>query len=102
MDQGQAIAALGALAQETRLEIVRYLVRCGTEGASAGDIATAVGASSSRASFHLANLENAGLVQARRASRSIVYRARFEQLGAVIGYLLEDCCGGADEVRRCC
>ena len=102
MDQGQAVAALGALAQETRLEIVRYLVRRGADGAPAGEIAAHVGATSSRASFHLASLEKAGLVSAERISRHIVYRARLDHLGGMIAYLLEDCCGGSEEVRRCC
>ena len=102
MDQGQAVAALGALAQETRLDIVRFLVRRGSEGAAAGEIADHVGASSSRASFHLANLERAGLIGATRDARRIVYRARYDRLGGLISYLLEDCCGGKEAVRRCC
>ena len=102
VDQGQAVAALGALAQDTRLEIVRFLVTRGPEGAAAGAIARHVGASTSRASFHLANLERAGLIASARDARRIVYRARFDRLGGLIAYLLEDCCQGSDEVRRCC
>ena len=102
MEQVQAIMALGALAQETRLEIVRFLVPRGAAGASAGEIAQHVGASTSRASFHLANLERAGLIASVRASRRIIYQARFDQLGGLVAYLLEDCCQGIEDVRRCC
>ena len=60
MEETQAIAMVGALSQETRLRIVRYLVSCGEDGASAGDVGKQVDATSSRASFHLSALENAG------------------------------------------
>lgn len=102
VDQRQAVAALGALAQDTRLEIVRFLVAQGPNGAAAGEIAQHVDASTSRASFHLANLERAGLIASTRDARRIVYRARFDRLGELIAYLLKDCCQGRDEVRRCC
>lgn len=102
MDDAEAVDALGALAQRTRLEIVRFLVRQGREGASAGDIAEAVGAAPSRASFHLATLERAGLVLGERVSRRIVYRVDFERLGELVAFLLEDCCAGDPIVRRCC
>lgn len=102
MHESQAIAALGALAQETRLEMVRFLVTCGQDGAAAGEIAEHVCASTSRASFHLANLERSGLIHATRDARRIIYRARLDTLGGLIAYLLEDCCRGNDEVRRCC
>lgn len=102
MDDAQAIDALGALAQQTRLEIVRFLVRQGGEGASAGAIAEAAGAAPSRASFHLAALERAGLVLGERVSRRIVYRVDVERLGELVAFLLEDCCADDPIVRRCC
>lgn len=102
MDEARAIDALGALAQRTRLAIVRHLVRQGREGASAGTVAEAVGAAPSRASFHLAALERAGLVVGERVSRRIVYRADFEQLGRLVAFLLEDCCANDPSVRRRC
>ena len=98
----QALKAMSARAQETRLRIVRYLVRTGMDGAAAGDIGKAVDASSSRLSFHLTRLEEAGLVSSKRESRSIRYRADFDRLGELIGYLLVDCCGDRPEVRACC
>ena len=81
---------------------MRYLVGCGDDGASAGDIANVVDASSSRASFHLSALENAGVVTSQRRSRNIVYRAEFDLLGHLISFLLNDCCGAHPEIRACC
>lgn len=102
MEESQALDMLGALSQETRLRIVRHLVRCGPDGASAGDIAGAVDAAASRASFHLSNLESAGVVTTERRSRQIIYRANFARLGGLIAFLLEDCCGGHPDIVACC
>lgn len=102
MDEKQAIAMFGALSQETRLHIVRYLVACGEEGASAGDVGAEVGASSSRASFHLSALERAGVISSERRSRSIIYRANIENLGGLVSFLLNDCCGSHPNILACC
>ncbi len=102
MKEAQALDILGALSQETRLRIVRFLVRCGADGASAGDVARHVGAAASRASFHLSNLEQAGVITSERHARSIVYKASFTKLGGLIAFLLEDCCAGHPEVVACC
>ena len=102
MNEDQAIAMLGALSQQTRMQIVRYLVSCADAGASAGEIGAAVGAVSSRASFHLAALEKAGLLSSERVSRQIIYRANLRQLGALVSYILNDCCAGHPDVLSCC
>lgn len=102
MNQSQALAALAALANPTRLELVRLLVGTGPEGLAASDIATRLAISASRLSFHIAALEQAGLVTARRASRHIFYAADARGLGRVINYLLDDCCAAHPEVRACC
>lgn len=102
MDEQHALKIFGALSQETRLRIVRYLVRCGYGGATAGEVAAHVDAASSRASFHLANLVNAGVIQSERRSRQIIYRADFGNLGGLIVFLLEDCCGGHPDILSCC
>ncbi|MEO1313894.1 MAG: metalloregulator ArsR/SmtB family transcription factor [Pseudomonadota bacterium] len=102
MEQSQAIAALAALAQDTRLEIIRYLVRQGDVGAPAGQIAETLEASGPRLSFHLAALERAGLVQVTKSSRQRIYRASLSHLGALVAYLLEDCCANDPSVRACC
>lgn len=102
MNESQVIEAMGALAQETRLRILRFLVTKGSNGASAGEIGVAVEASSSRASFHLSTLANAGLVTAERKSRNIIYRVNFEAMGDMLGYLIKDCCNNHQDVVACC
>jgi ArsR family transcriptional regulator len=98
LDEPQALDAFGALSQETRLRMVRILVQAGPDGLSAGAVGEAVGASSSGASFHLAHLERAGLIASRRESRSIIYTANFEGLGALVEFLMRDCCSGHPEI----
>ena len=102
MNEKAALEMLGALSQETRLRIVRYLVQCGPEGASAGGIGEHVGAAASRASFHLSNLEQAQVITSERKSRSIIYRANFANLGGLMAFMLEDCCNGHPEILACC
>ncbi len=102
MDEDRAIAMLAALSQETRLRMVRYLVACGDSGAAAGDIGAKVGASSSRASFHLSALEKAGVIRSERQSRSIIYRAELQNLGGLVSFLLNDCCEGHPDILACC
>jgi DNA-binding transcriptional ArsR family regulator len=98
MDESQALAAFAALSQDTRLRILRLLVRAGSAGLSAGEIADAVGTSPSNLSFHLKELERAGLVAARREARSIIYTAAYGALQGLIRFLMEDCCGGRREI----
>lgn len=93
-DSVQIIAALAALAQHHRLAAFRALVEAGPAGLPAGDIATRLGIAASSLSFHLAQLERAGLVRAVRAGRSIIYSADFAAMTALVGYLTENCCGG--------
>lgn len=99
MEMKQALDALGALSQETRLEVFRRLVRAGPEGMAAGDIAAAVDARLNTLSTHLKQLAAAGLVQSRREGRSIVYSVDFGTARELILYLLEDCCAGNAAVR---
>ena len=93
---------LSALSQQTRLHVVRYLVQQGSGGASAGDIGAAVGATSSRASFHLSALERAGLVSSERQSRKIIYQANLENIGGLVSFLLNDCCDGHPDILARC
>jgi ArsR family transcriptional regulator, arsenate/arsenite/antimonite-responsive transcriptional repressor len=94
METKSAIAALAALAQETRLAIFRVLVKAGPEGATAGAIAEAVGAPASTLSFHLKELSNAGLVKARQESRFIYYSAEYPAMSELVAFLTESCCQG--------
>ena len=102
MREKQALDMLGALSQETRLRVVRYLVQSGPEGASAGEVGKQVDATSSRASFHLSALEQAGVISSERQSRNIIYRANLGNLGDLISFLLNDCCDNHPDIRACC
>lgn len=95
MDAGGAIGALGALAQEHRLALFRLLVQAGEEGMAAGAIAEALGVPNSSLSFHLAHLTRAGLIRQERRHRSLIYRADYRAMNALVGYLMENCCAGA-------
>ena len=97
-DERQALAALSALSQETRLRILRHLVVAGEDGIAAGGIAELVEVSANNASFHLKELERAGLVSARRDGRSIIYAAAYDALSGLIRFLMEDCCAGRAEI----
>jgi DNA-binding transcriptional ArsR family regulator len=98
MDELEATRALGALAQPTRLAVFRLLVREGPAGLPAGEVAVRLGVQPATLSFHLAQLERAGLLAARRQSRQILYAADFAAMGALVGFLLDDCCHGHPEV----
>lgn len=102
MDRSPALAALSALAHETRLDIVRLLVPKGSRGLPAGEIARAVQVSASGLSFHLRLLDQAGLVAARREGRQVIYAIDGARMGALFHYLLNDCCADDPEIRACC
>ena len=96
MKSPSAVEALGALAQEHRLTAFRLLVQAGEKGLPAGAIAEALDIPNSSLSFHLAHLTRAGLIQQRREGRSLMYTADYDAMNALVGYLLENCCGGED------
>ena len=96
MDSRAAIEALGALAQEHRLALFRQLIRAGHEGMPAGAIADALGIPNSSLSFHLSQLSRAGLITQERRHRSIIYRADYGAMNALVGFLMENCCEGSD------
>ncbi|OYY62985.1 helix-turn-helix transcriptional regulator [Sphingomonas sp. 28-62-11] len=95
-DSGPIITALSALAQPHRLAAFRALVAAGPKGLAAGEIAVLLSVPASSLSFHLAQLERAGLIQPTRAGRSIIYTADFAAMTGLVRYLTENCCGGAD------
>ena len=97
MEIRSAIATLAALAQETRLRIFRLLVGVGLEGVPAGQIAKQLDLPLATLSFHLNALRQAGLIEFRRESRSLIYRANFEVMNELLAYLTENCCGGRQE-----
>lgn len=101
MDTMTAIAALGALAQETRLAAYRLLVAAGVDGMAAGAIAEATATPASTLTSHLNLLVHAGLVTRRRRGRSVIYSADFDRMNALLGYLSENCCGAGVRIVGC-
>jgi DNA-binding transcriptional ArsR family regulator len=98
MEEIQAVRALSALAHDHRLRSFRMLVRAGPDGLAAGDIAQRLGIAPSSLSFHLAQLESAGLVSSRRAQRHIYYALDVEVTRELLGFLIDDCCNGRPEL----
>ena len=91
----QIIEALSALAQEHRLRLFRLLVQAGDAGMAAGAIADAMEMPASSLSFHLALMERAGITKRVRRGRSLIYSADYAAMASLVGYLTENCCGGA-------
>lgn len=110
MDSTAAILALAALAQQTRLDVFRLLVKQEPEGLAAGDIARELAVPHNTMSTHLAILTRAELISSERHGRSIVYRANLATLQSVTLFLLQDCCGGEpslcasliESIKPCC
>ena len=98
MEGKLAVAALSALAHEGRLAVFRMLVQAGSEGVAAGEIARRLGVPANSLSANLKMLSHAGLVASERKGRSIVYRAAYGRMAALLGYLVEDCCQGAPAI----
>jgi len=92
MKTNEAVSALSALAQETRLDIFRLLVRKGQTGMAAGELSDHFAIPPATMSFHLKELSNAGLIASRRESRSIIYSANYGQMQHLMSFLLENCC----------
>jgi ArsR family transcriptional regulator len=97
MEKTSALAALAALAQENRLDVFRLLVEAGPDGMPAGAVAETLGLAPNTLTFHFDRLRHAGLVTVQREGRSMIYAARFETMNALLGFLTENCCGGAPE-----
>jgi DNA-binding transcriptional ArsR family regulator len=98
MESEAAIVALAALAQSTRMDVFRLLVKHEPEGLAAGDIAKALAVPQNTMSSHLAVLSRSGLVTAQRFSRSIVYRADLARFQEVMLFMIRDCCDGRPEI----
>jgi len=100
MDKSDAIEALHALAQDTRLDVFRLLVKQGAEGMAAGDIADALGVRQNTMSANLSVLAKAGMVRSEREGRVIRYFANFDGMRSLLAFLMEDCCGGNPELCK--
>ena len=95
MQDTQAVRSLAALAQEARLRAFRALVVAGPEGLTPGALAEQLGIAPNTLSFHLKELTNAELITQERQGRNLVYRASFDAMNALLGYLTDNCCQGA-------
>jgi ArsR family transcriptional regulator len=94
MEMAQAIDALAALANASRLAIYRLLVEAGPQGRAAGRIADELELPAATLSFHLAHLARTGLVKSRQEGRFVIYSTDFKNMNELVGYLTENCCGG--------
>lgn len=94
MESNDAVRSLAALAQPVRLQVFRCLVVAGPEGLTPGALVEAIGVPATSLSFHLKELTHAGLVSQERQGRNLIYRAAFEQMNALLGYLTDNCCQG--------
>lgn len=102
MELKTAVAALAALAQDTRLAAYRLLVQAGPAGLAAGRIAEALAVSPATLSFHLKEMAYAGLIQSRQEGRWVIYSAHYAQMTALLAYLSENCCADSVEAPACC
>ena len=98
MESNAAVDALSALAHPGRLRVFRLLVQAGVMGLPAGEIARRTGMLANTLSANLNLLSHAGLVRARRQGRSIIYTAQYDRMGALLGFLVEDCCAGSPQI----
>ncbi|TCA02556.1 ArsR/SmtB family transcription factor [Rhizobium leguminosarum] len=98
MDSSKAITALAALAQNTRLDTFRLLVKHEPDGLPVGELATLIDVPQNTMSAHLKTLSQAGLISGERHSRSIIYRANLDTFRDLTLFLLKDCCGGSTEL----
>src|SRR6266436_4426989 len=99
MKKTDAVEALAALAQDSRLDVFRLLVQAGPEGMSAGAVSTALDLAPNTLTFHFDRLRMAGLVSVRREGRSMIYAAQYETMNSLLSYLTENCCGGVASGR---
>jgi len=98
MESIAAVKRLSALAQDSRLAVFRLLIKAGRDGLAAGDIARELEITPNTLSAQLTILANAGLVTSRRDGRSIIYAADYDGMGALLAFLMEDCCQGRPEI----
>jgi ArsR family transcriptional regulator, arsenate/arsenite/antimonite-responsive transcriptional repressor len=102
MEKLAAITALGALAQETRLDVYRLLVTQGPGGLPAGAIADRLGVQPGSLTFHLKELQHAGLITQRRLGRQLIYAAEYAAMNGLLAYLTENCCGRGESCAPAC
>jgi ArsR family transcriptional regulator, arsenate/arsenite/antimonite-responsive transcriptional repressor len=102
VEKSFALRGLAALSQETRLDLFRLLVTVGPEGVSAGIIADRLGVLPASLTFHLKQLQHAGLIMQRRRGRQLIYSAEYGAMNELLGYLTENCCGRGISMAPVC
>jgi DNA-binding transcriptional ArsR family regulator len=102
MESSETVAALEALAQESRLAIFRLLVAAGPAGCPAGRIAEEIGLPAPTLSFHLSQLKHAGLIACQRDGRSLIYSANYARMNDLVAFLTDNCCGGGAACAPVC
>jgi ArsR family transcriptional regulator len=107
VEQNEVVRSLASLAHPIRLQVFRALVVAGQSGMTPGTMAEGLSIAPNTLSFHLKEMAHAGLVTQERASRNIIYRAAFDHMNALLGYLTENCCQGAacsleEAAASCC
>ena len=98
MEMMNAVTGLSALAHEGRLKAFRLLVRAGHDGIAAGELARRLEVPPNTLSSNLAILSHAGLIESRRAGKSVIYSVQYAHMTALLQFLMEDCCGGSTEI----
>ncbi len=96
MEDKDVVKSLSALAQPNRLQVFRALVVAGKQGSTPGQLGESLGLPNATLSFHLKELMGAGLISQQRSGRNLIYRVEFAQINAVLSYLTENCCQGAE------
>ncbi|MGH8788145.1 MAG: ArsR/SmtB family transcription factor [Cupriavidus necator] len=102
MEENDVVRSLAALAHGLRLQVFRMLVVAGPGGMTPGAMAERLGVPAATLSFHLKELAHAGLVTQERDGRNLIYRAAFEHMNALLGYLTANCCEGVEEAAVSC
>src|ERR1700688_2619763 len=97
MERSEAVTALAALAQDSRLDVFRLIVQTGPDGLPAGAVAMALGLAPNTLTFHFDRVRTAGLITVRREGRSMIYAAQFDKMNELLCFLSENCCGGKPE-----
>lgn len=100
MELNTVVAALGALAQDTRLRVFRLLVQAGPDGVPASELADSVGIPANTLSFHIKTLRSAGLVHARQDGRYVFYSANYEHMTGLLAFLTDNCCSKSKRQGR--
>ena len=91
MNIPQATKVVSSLAQDNRMKAFQSIIEAGEQGITAGSISRQTSIAQNTMSFHLANLENSGLVESKKHGQYVIYKANFLTMESLFKYLLEKC-----------